>query len=338
MRADRDAFRVLLKKHREQGVLKARTHWRRYREVIRKEPEYLCMETNLAGSRPRELFADVVADLDDRFNQDAVKIKAALRAAGFAVACDTDWTDFLAALDPPEMQERLKCASSRPACMHAHPRRLECASSHPGGARGTLGSVILSRNARAGVAGVRCEVGVGRAYVVHRAWCIVTLCRLSHLSPALLVFVLVLAPVCLAPAGRGVTDVGMHAAALQGCAASMRLHCTHAAALQGCAASRRLRCRGVSDVNVRLCFEELWARENQKRTSSDTQRRALKYELARKMKKAADFVRPDMEWPAAQRLMLEHGFSILNDMDPRDCEQVRAVATRAPPCMHAQVG
>lgn len=110
MHADRDNFRALLKKHREQGVLKARTKWRKYRDIIRKEYEFLCMETNLSGSRPRELFADVLSDLNDRFNQDAVKVKAALRAAEFAVSRDTDWTDFLAALDPPEMKERLKCA------------------------------------------------------------------------------------------------------------------------------------------------------------------------------------------------------------------------------------
>lgn len=66
----------------------------------------------------------------------------------------------------------------------------------------------------------------------------------------------------------------------------------------------------------------MWAKENAKRNTSD-QRRALKHELARKMKKAADFVRPDMEWPEAQKLMLVNGFSILNDMDPRDCEHVR---------------
>ena len=108
MCTDRDNFRALLKKHREQGVLKAKTKWRKYRDIIRKEYEFLCMETNLSGSRPRELFADVVADLNDRYNQDAVKVKAALRAADFTVSKETDWTDFQAALHPPDMQERLQ--------------------------------------------------------------------------------------------------------------------------------------------------------------------------------------------------------------------------------------
>ena len=82
-------------------------------------------------------------------------------------------------------------------------------------------------------------------------------------------------------------------------------------------------CRGVLQVNIRLCFEEMWAKESAKRSSTSDQRRALKHELARKMKKAADFVRPDMDWPEAKQLMLDNGFSILNDMDARDTEHVR---------------
>lgn len=67
LRADRDAFCSMLRKHREQGLLQARTKWRRYRDIIRKDPEYLCMETNLSGSRPRELFGDVMSELEEAF-------------------------------------------------------------------------------------------------------------------------------------------------------------------------------------------------------------------------------------------------------------------------------
>lgn len=67
LRADRDAFCSMLRKHREQGLLQARTKWRRYRDIIRKDPEYLCMETNVSGSRPRELFADVMSELEEAF-------------------------------------------------------------------------------------------------------------------------------------------------------------------------------------------------------------------------------------------------------------------------------
>jgi hypothetical protein len=74
-------------------------------------------------------------------------------------------------------------------------------------------------------------------------------------------------------------------------------------------------------VNIRLCYEEMWAKENAKRGTSD-QRRLLKHELARKMKKAADFVRPDMDWAEAHQLMLDNGFTILKEMDSRDCEHV----------------
>lgn len=67
MHADRDAFCSMLRKHREQGLLQPRTKWRRYRDIIRKDPEHLCMETNLTGSRPRELFADVMCELEEAF-------------------------------------------------------------------------------------------------------------------------------------------------------------------------------------------------------------------------------------------------------------------------------
>lgn len=58
--------------------------------------------------------------------QDKVKVKAALRAAGVAVEADTEWSDFLAALEAPDIQERLKCAPSTcgsplPLCVVAAP-------------------------------------------------------------------------------------------------------------------------------------------------------------------------------------------------------------------------
>jgi hypothetical protein len=77
--------------------------------VIRKEAEYLCLESNTSGSRPRELFEDEVAEMEERYAKDKVKVKAALRAVGFTMTKDTDWTDFLAVLEPPEIQDRLKC-------------------------------------------------------------------------------------------------------------------------------------------------------------------------------------------------------------------------------------
>jgi rhamnose utilization protein RhaD (predicted bifunctional aldolase and dehydrogenase) len=81
-------------------------------------------------------------------------------------------------------------------------------------------------------------------------------------------------------------------------------------------------CRDVPDVNIRLCFEELYAREKDRKESNETQRRALKHELARRMKRAAEHVRPEMPWDEARVIMLDRGFSILKDMDARDAEQV----------------
>lgn len=96
--------------------------------------------------------------------------------------------------------------------------------------------------------------------------------------------------------------------------------------------------RGVADTSLRLCHQEMLerAREKERRGGgggsvgggSET-RRAMKHELARKMKRASEFVRPEMQWQEARRLMLEHGVALLHDMDPRDAEQAR------PPAAHA---
>lgn len=53
LRADRDAFKALLGSHREQGIINAKTRWKRYRELIRKEAQYLAVENNMQGARPK---------------------------------------------------------------------------------------------------------------------------------------------------------------------------------------------------------------------------------------------------------------------------------------------
>lgn len=92
-------------------------------------------------------------------------------------------------------------------------------------------------------------------------------------------------------------------------------------------------CRDIADTSLRLCHQEMLERAREKEardkerrgggSAGSETRRAMKHELARKMKRVSEFVRADMPWQEARRLMLEHGVALINDMDPRDAEQVR---------------
>ena len=55
-RKNREAFRELLGRHRDEGVINAGTRWKDYLVVVSKEPAYEAVDRNTSGSRPRELF------------------------------------------------------------------------------------------------------------------------------------------------------------------------------------------------------------------------------------------------------------------------------------------
>jgi FF domain len=93
--AGRDAFKELLRKHAELGIVQARTTWTRYRESVRKEPELLSLAANTSGSRPKELFLDALADIEEAFSKDKARLKRIVADAEFAITGDTEWEDFL---------------------------------------------------------------------------------------------------------------------------------------------------------------------------------------------------------------------------------------------------
>ena len=94
-RKNREAFCALLQDRRSRGLLTARTHWRDFAESVRDEDAYRAVCTNLSGSRPKELFADVVEDMADALSEEKGAVRTALRAAGAEEAV-------LAVAAPPE--------------------------------------------------------------------------------------------------------------------------------------------------------------------------------------------------------------------------------------------
>jgi hypothetical protein len=101
-RADRDAFKELLRKHAKQSIIQARTPWHRYRESIRKEPEFLSLASNSSGSRPKELFMDALHDIEEVFSKDKARMKRLMNDGAFVISEETEWEDFLAFLQPLE--------------------------------------------------------------------------------------------------------------------------------------------------------------------------------------------------------------------------------------------
>jgi hypothetical protein len=107
----RDAFKALLRKHAEQSIIQAASRWQRYREVVRKEPEFLSLVANTSGSRPKELFLDEVQALSEAFSKDKVMLKRVLAEHEFVITAETEWEDFLAFLQTHDVG----CASRIPA-------------------------------------------------------------------------------------------------------------------------------------------------------------------------------------------------------------------------------
>ena len=46
-----------------------------YYEMVKQEDAYIAVEKNAAGSRPKELFEDILEEVEDRFEKDRTVLK-----------------------------------------------------------------------------------------------------------------------------------------------------------------------------------------------------------------------------------------------------------------------
>ncbi|EFJ38578.1 hypothetical protein SELMODRAFT_402621 [Selaginella moellendorffii] len=97
-RKNRDEFRSLLESHKAAGILVARCPWRDYLAKIKEHPAYQAICTNLSGSTPKELFMDVLEELDKLYLEDKAKIKEIMKVGKITVVPTTTYDDFKAAL------------------------------------------------------------------------------------------------------------------------------------------------------------------------------------------------------------------------------------------------
>ncbi|CAJ2630400.1 pre-mRNA-processing protein 40A-like isoform X2 [Trifolium pratense] len=112
-RKNRDEFRKLMDEHIASGILTAKTNWRDYHSQVKDLPAYLAVASNTSGSTPKELFEDVVEELEKQYQEEKSQIKDAVKLA--KISLSTTWTveDFKSALSehissPPVSDSNLK--------------------------------------------------------------------------------------------------------------------------------------------------------------------------------------------------------------------------------------
>ncbi|OEL27724.1 Pre-mRNA-processing protein 40A [Dichanthelium oligosanthes] len=89
-RKNRDGFRKMLEDHVTDGTLNARTRWRDYCSQIKESQAYLAVASNTSGSTPKELFDDVMEELDKQYLDDKTRIKEVVKSG--KILMTTSWT------------------------------------------------------------------------------------------------------------------------------------------------------------------------------------------------------------------------------------------------------
>ncbi|GMH44030.1 hypothetical protein BSKO_11964 [Bryopsis sp. KO-2023] len=105
-RRSRDAFKELLKKHREQGIINAKSRWKEYGNMIQNDEVYIAVSKNKSGSRPRELFEDMIEEMEEIYNQDRTVMKEVYKKSDITVEVHTLFDEFLNSM--VEEDERMK--------------------------------------------------------------------------------------------------------------------------------------------------------------------------------------------------------------------------------------
>ncbi|GBF88168.1 hypothetical protein Rsub_00880 [Raphidocelis subcapitata] len=94
-RRRRDAFKALLREHMGEGRIGPKTRWRDYGPTVEGEPAYAALTKNRGGSRPKELFTDLVEELEGEYDAARSAFKDAAKEAGWEPAADSSWEEFL---------------------------------------------------------------------------------------------------------------------------------------------------------------------------------------------------------------------------------------------------
>uniref|UniRef100_A0A453MT99 Pre-mRNA-processing protein 40A n=1 Tax=Aegilops tauschii subsp. strangulata TaxID=200361 RepID=A0A453MT99_AEGTS len=101
-RKNRDEFRKMMEEHVADGTLNAKTYWRDYCSQIKDSRAYLAVASNLSGSMPKELFDDVMEELDKQYQDDRALIKDEVKSGKIPMLASWTLEDFQAAVTEDE--------------------------------------------------------------------------------------------------------------------------------------------------------------------------------------------------------------------------------------------
>jgi len=96
-RKHRDEFRKLMDEHKAAGILTAKTLWRDYLMKVKEHGSYQAVASNTSGSTPKELFEDVLEELDKQYHEDKARAKDIMKAGKISVGATWTFDKFKAA-------------------------------------------------------------------------------------------------------------------------------------------------------------------------------------------------------------------------------------------------
>ncbi|CAO2830841.1 unnamed protein product [Amaranthus hypochondriacus] len=89
-RKNHDEFRNMLEADIAGGVINAKTSWREYCGKVKDSAAYLAVARNTSGSTPKDLFEDVVEDLENQYHDDKSRVKDAMKLC--KITMTSAWT------------------------------------------------------------------------------------------------------------------------------------------------------------------------------------------------------------------------------------------------------
>ncbi|XP_062019467.1 pre-mRNA-processing protein 40A-like [Rosa rugosa] len=97
-RKNRDEFRKLMDDHIAAGTLSATTHWRDYILKVKDLPAYVAVVSNTSGSTPKDLFEDVIEELEKQYQSDKIRIKDVVKSGKIVLSSTWDLEAFKTAI------------------------------------------------------------------------------------------------------------------------------------------------------------------------------------------------------------------------------------------------
>ncbi|KMZ63811.1 Pre-mRNA-processing protein 40A, partial [Zostera marina] len=107
-RKNRDDFRKLMQEHVSDGIITAKTHWRDYCMKIKDLPIYVAVASNASGATPKDLFEDVIEELQKQYKEDRMELKDAMKMGKFFLTSKSTFEDLKIIIS---MDDNLQCIS-----------------------------------------------------------------------------------------------------------------------------------------------------------------------------------------------------------------------------------